>query len=164
MKRIRAILLAAVAGLIIGLGGVYALKPLAPTWPLAEGLTIAGKAIPATADPHAWLAEHREQALDRKVVILFMDQVDEEASLEELGVTLDVAAMAQRAQAVSHAGSLVTCWREAAAARRGEHDIPNIWRFDETVARKYLERVIKHYGESRWGKKAKKELSKLSEG
>jgi vancomycin resistance protein YoaR len=90
------------------------------------GLRIDGEA--ATGDVRA-MVEARAHALEGRRVRLVVREGDAvrpviEATLGELGVSVDVDAVASRALRLGRSDDLLTCARLADRARRGELDVP----------------------------------------
>ncbi len=137
MKRFVAIALSVSLGIALGLAAVPVVEPRLPTSPTVVGLTIGGRPVPARTAPRSWLAE-RERVLLERAVVLRHGEARFEATLAELGATVDISRTLSAAEAVGHRGSVVRRLRETAQARRGEIDIPLVWTLDEAVATRYL--------------------------
>ncbi|APR82403.1 Vancomycin B-type resistance protein VanW [Minicystis rosea] len=109
-----------------------------PRAPVLEGLSIGDRRAPDGAPGVvAWLWARREAALQRSVRFRHEQQLFE-STLGEAGVTIDVEATLAQAEAVGQSGTVIRRLREAARARRGEIDIPLVWKVDEAKARALL--------------------------
>lgn len=114
--------------LLVGTGSALAWShaEYVPGEGLAKGLRIEGEAVPKDADPSAWVKERADSLLARRVKLRLANvpEFEGEASLEELGVRVDVERVVTLARAVGHNGGLAERIHEGLRARRGEIDIP----------------------------------------
>lgn len=126
-----------IASLVLGLSLGSLVDYAWPTAPLAAGLLIDDRVVPAGSAPEAWLAARREE-LRQRMVHLRAEDVTTTTTLGELGIEIDVPATLARAEQFAHRGSVVRRLREAHEARRGEVSLPLAWRFDREAARARL--------------------------
>jgi vancomycin resistance protein YoaR len=106
-----------------------------PRSPVVRGLTVDERRVP-DGEPGvlAWVWGRREAARARTVRFRHEDQLFE-ATLGEAGVDVDVEATLAQAEKIGHEGSTWHRLRESEKARRGEIDVPLVWKVDETRAR-----------------------------
>lgn len=124
--------------LIAGSTAAVAAHRFGPRSPVLEGLSIGDRRVPER--PQAvveWLWARREAARDRTVRFRFEDTLHE-AKLGDAGVTIDVPATLALAEKIGHEGSWPRRFREARRARKGEIDVPLVWKIDEQKAREHL--------------------------
>ena len=137
VKRSVAIALAVSLGIVLGLAAVPVVEPRLPVSPLVVGLTIGGQPVPARTAPRDWLLE-RERRLLERVVRLRHGEASFEASLADMGAAIDIPRTLAAAELVGHRGSVIRRLRETAQAKRGEIDVPLVWRLDEAVAARFV--------------------------
>lgn len=111
-----------------------------PESPFVKGLFVGERRLPPAGEVGDWMQARREAVQGQRLVLRAAD-LTEELTYADLGVDLDLAATQEAALAVGHRGSLLERVREAQAARRGEIDVPLVYRVDETKARSALERI-----------------------
>ena len=126
--------LGSVAGVGAGVGAHLTL----PTGPITRGVAIATERVPERGSVPEWLAARAESVRARKVIFSSGEQRFE-TTLGEAGVDLDIGATMAGAIAVGHAGGPMRRLKEAQAARRGQVDVPFVYRFDGDRARRLLE-------------------------
>ncbi|HEY4122296.1 MAG TPA: VanW family protein [Byssovorax sp.] len=134
------LLLALGIGSCVGLGVAVGAHAVLPESPVVRGLSIGGERVPVTGSVATWLAARDAEVRARPVHFRFDDRVFD-ATLGEAGVSLDVAATMQAAEAVAHTGSFSARMSATRAARRGEIDVPLVYAFDEADAAKALEAI-----------------------
>lgn len=118
-----------------GLGfGAYGLMPASP---LAAGVFIGEQRPPEGASPSEWLMRRSRDLQDRVVHLRHEDEVID-ATLGDVGVSIDVAATLDRAEIVGHTGGVVRRVRDGLKARRGEIDVPLVFHVDRERARAFL--------------------------
>lgn len=106
-----------------------------PRAPFVAGLSIGDRRVPDGAPGVvAWLYARREAALSRPVRFRHDDQLFD-STLGAAGVTIDVEGTLAQAERVGHEGSIADRLRAAAAARRGEIEIPLRWKIDAEKAK-----------------------------
>lgn len=109
-----------------------------PRAPVVRGLTIDARRVPDGAPGVlAWLWGRREAARARAVRFRKDGELFE-ATLADAGVDVDVEATLERAEKIGHEGSAWHRLRASEKARRGELDVPFVWKVDETRARALL--------------------------
>ncbi len=140
MKRRFAILLSLAIGSMAGLGAVAVVVPQLPRSPLVEGLAVGGERVPEGISADSWLRDREALLTERRLTLRYGEQTFE-ATRAAVGVRVDRAATLNRAQDVGHRGSIWTKLEEAKAARRGEVNVPIVYRLDGDVARSYLRRL-----------------------
>lgn len=119
----------------VGLGfGAYRVLPASP---LAAGVFIGEQRPPDDTSPSEWLIARSRDVAKRAVHLRHESEVID-ATLGELGVSIDVAATLERAEAVGHTGSTIRRIRDGQRARRGEIDVPLVFHVDREKARAYL--------------------------
>ena len=126
----------ALASLVVAGGGVT--LRLAPRSPVVEGLSVGDRRVPER--PQAvieWLWARRE-ALRSRAVRFRSTETIYESTLGAAGVTLDVPATLALAEKIGHEGSWLRRFRDARRARRGEIEVPLVWKVDEAKARELL--------------------------
>ena len=116
---IAALLLCAGAATVAG-----ALAVLPPEGGAARGLRVGGALIPEGGRPRAAVEERARRVLARRIRLTWGGEEVLQASLAELGATVDVAAAAAQAARIGHEGGLLERLDAALAARRGGVDIP----------------------------------------
>jgi vancomycin resistance protein YoaR len=124
----------------IGVGAGFGAHHVVPESPLVRGLLIGDRFVPGRGSPEAWLTQ-RAQAFGSRIVRFRLSDQTFEATLDEVGVRLDVAATIERARGIGHTGPLLTRLREARKARRGEIDVPLVWSIDKPLASAFFERI-----------------------
>lgn len=121
-----------------GAAAAVAAHRYGPRSPVVEGLSIGDRRVPdRSQDVVAWLWARREAARDRIVRFRYEGELHE-AKLGAAGVTLDVPATLALAERIGHEGATIQRFREARRARRGEIDVPLVWKVDEAKARELL--------------------------
>jgi vancomycin resistance protein YoaR len=125
-------------GALAGIGGGLLAHRYVPESPVVRGLYIGDGRVPdRPASIAAWLTARREAARRRTVRFHHEGRIFE-ATLEQAGVSIDVAATLAAAQPIGHRGSAMARLREAERARRGQIDVPIVWTVDEARARALL--------------------------
>ncbi len=124
----------------VGLGAVGGLgaHSLLPRSPYAEGLWLGGRPLPKAREVGGLIDELRAEVRARPVYLHHGEEFTE-VTYGELGVDLDISATLAQAERVAHTGSLAERIREARAAKRGEIDLPLVYRVDLVKARVVLE-------------------------
>lgn len=118
-----------------GLGlGAYRILPASP---LAYGVFIGEQRAPEDASPSEWLTRRSRDLAKRKIYLRYETEVIA-ATLADVGVSIDVAATLERAEAIGHKGSTIRRIRDAERARRGEIDVPLVFYTDREKARAFL--------------------------
>jgi vancomycin resistance protein YoaR len=133
LRRSTTIALALGLGIAIGIGGVPLAAPSVPTTPYLLGLTVGGEPIPADRATRPWLYA-RDDAFRAETVVLRHGEHRWEVTRGELGASIDVEATLARARALGHDGTVIRRMREARAARRGQLDVPLVYRLDHEIA------------------------------
>ncbi len=139
MKRWGSIALPIAIGVVIGLGGTVAVEPRLPTAPFVRGLRVGGEQVAEGSDLRARI-EARDAAFRDAPVLLKHGDTRIDTTYGALGASVDIDATVRAAEAVGHSGSLIKRLRETQAARRGDIDVPLVYRLDETLARGLLEK------------------------
>jgi vancomycin resistance protein YoaR len=124
----------------IGVGAGFGAHHVVPESPLVRGLLIGDRFAPERGSPEAWLGQRAKDMGARIVRFRFEDKTFE-ATLDEVGVRLDVAATLERARSIGHTGPLMTRLREARRARAGEIDVPLVWAIDKARASAFFQRI-----------------------
>lgn len=115
-----ALLLCGAAG--AATGGALALLPRDDE--IARGLRVAGEDFPAGTSPRAAAQARARDLLARRARLTWGDEVVLEASLAELGATVDVDALAGEIASVGREPELPARLASAYDARQGRVDIP----------------------------------------
>ncbi len=123
----------------MGVGGIAYVVPRYPQSPTLEGLRIGGVAFVVGGDLGAVLRTRNETFRERALV-LEGDGTRHDVTMGEIGGSIDVHATRMAAEAAGQGGSLVKRWKRAAAARRGEIDVPIVYRLNREKARGYVTR------------------------
>jgi len=132
----KVLLASGLLALACGAGG--AVHRYAPRSPVVEGLRIDDRRVPDGAPGVvAWLWARRDAAQARSVRFRHDGQLFE-ATLGDAGVDVDVDATLAQAEKVGHEGSFWRRLREARQARRGEIDVPLVWKVDAAKAKALL--------------------------
>jgi vancomycin resistance protein YoaR len=126
--------LGAVAGVGSGVGAHLTL----PTGPVTRGVFIGERRAPERGSLPEWLGARAEELRARRVFFSTGERRFE-STLGEAGIEIDIAATLAQATEVGHRGGPLRRLKEARAARRGEVDVPLVWRFDRDRARRLLE-------------------------
>src|SRR5262245_54602282 len=87
------------------IGGAHALLPAEGA--VAKGVRVAGVTVPEGAPAQATAEEAAEALLERRFTFTWGDEHLLEASLAELGATVDVGAIAAKIAAIGHEGGLI---------------------------------------------------------
>lgn len=124
----------------IGVGAGFGLHYVMPESPYVKGLLVGDRYLPSRGSPEAWLAGRREAARGRIVRFRHEDHTFE-ATLDEVGVSVDVGATLLRAREVGHRGAFFEDVREARRAREGQIDVPLVWAINRERASAFFERV-----------------------
>ncbi len=127
-------------GACVGVGGGALAHALMPRSPVVRGVFIGERRLPDHLSAATWLAARNEQVRERVVHLRHEDQIFD-ATLAEAGIEIDIGKTIAAAAAVGRSGSIRDRVREAARARRGEIDVPLVWRIHADQARALLERV-----------------------
>ena len=127
-------------GASVGVAGASVAHRFVPESPIVRGLFVGERRVPDRGSAAAWLTGRRDTMRARIVHFRGDDQVFD-ATLGELGVSVDVAATIERAEIVGHQGTLLRRLRESERARRGDIDVPLVWHTDRSKARALLERL-----------------------
>ncbi len=134
-------------GSLAGIGGGVGAHFLMPRSPIVEGLTIGDRRVPDAGSIEAWLDAQRPRIERRVARFTHKDQVFE-ATLGELGVSIDVSATLANARTVGHTGSLKRRLREAREAKRGGVDVPLVLSFNRDKAAAVIAAWAPHVAES----------------
>ncbi|MEJ7734902.1 MAG: VanW family protein [Polyangiaceae bacterium] len=126
--------LGAVAGVGTGVGAHLTL----PTSPVTRGVSIGDRRAPERGSLAEWLGARADDLRARRIYFSSGERRFE-TTLAEAGVELDIGATMALAAEVGHRGGPLRRLAEARAARRGEVDVPLVWRFDRDRARRLLE-------------------------
>lgn len=127
-------------GLSLGVAGGVGLHRVLPASPYVEGLYVGSQKAPAAGEVGGWLDARREEVRGRTIILRASDRTYE-STYGELGIDIDIGATLEAAARVGHVGSLKDQIEIAEKARRGEIDVPLVYRFDENAAMPYLEKV-----------------------
>jgi vancomycin resistance protein YoaR len=139
VKRWHSIMLSVGLGTAMGVAGIAYVAPRYPKSPTLEGLKIAGIELAVGSDLHAVL-EERDAEFRARTVILEGDGTQHEVTMGDIGGEIDIRATLVAAFAKGQNGSYVKRWRQAAAARRGEVDIPIVYKLDRQTAQTFVQR------------------------
>jgi vancomycin resistance protein YoaR len=135
LTSVRATAFAAVLGLSLLAGAGASVYRYWPRSPVARGVTIEDRRVPDGAPGvAAWLAARSEAAKARTVRFRYEGHVFE-ASFETAGIELDADETLDEAKKVGHEGSIWRRLRESEKARRGEIEVPPVWKVDGMKAR-----------------------------
>src|SRR5262245_32568834 len=115
---------AALVGVAFGasVGTVRALLPREGA--VAKGVRVAGVTVPEGAPAQATAEAAAEALLERRFTFTWKDERLLEASLAELGATVDVGAIATKIASIGHDGGLIQRIDASLEARRGHIDLP----------------------------------------
>jgi vancomycin resistance protein YoaR len=91
---------------------------------VARGVRIGGVAVAQGQDAHAAAEAAARRALDRKVALSWGRETLVEATVAELGGSVDVAALARAAETVGRRGDVFARLDDVLEARRGAVDLP----------------------------------------
>ncbi len=141
--RVRTLLLGLGLLSLAGAGAGVAVHRCWPRSPDVEGLSIGDRRSPGGPAVVGWMWGRAEAARARTVRFRYEAQFFE-ATLADAGVTLDVEATLAEAEKVGHQGSLWHRLREAAQARRGEIEVPLVWKVDAQKAQDLLATYAPH--------------------
>jgi vancomycin resistance protein YoaR len=131
-------------GSALGVGlGVTAHRVL-PASPVAKGVFIGQQRLPDDRVASEWLLS-RSAALKKRTVHLRHEAEVIDATLGDLGVSIDVVATMEKVERVGHLGSWVRRVREAQKAKRGEVDVPLVFYVDRDKASAYLATVAERF-------------------
>lgn len=122
-----------------GVGYVYA-----PRSPVVQGLFVGDQRVPDVGSPVTWLNDRQTRVLEWGVRLYYDGEIFD-ASFAQLGIEIDVKATLDRAGEVGHSGSFMRRMHEAAAARRGEMNVPLVYWVDDTKARAFLETIASKF-------------------
>lgn len=105
--------------------------PRAQAWLERDwGILVGEQVPPSDGDLEAWLAR-RERALGARQITLVSDGWTENATFDELGLSLDIARTAQAARlAAQSSASLLSELRRRVAPSPEIYDVPLVFRFD----------------------------------
>ncbi len=120
-------------GVGFGFGAHYAL----PSSPVAAGVYIGERRPPDGTSTSEWLMA-RSASLKKRTVHLRRGDDVIDATLGELGVSIDVNSTLEVAEKIGHEGSLIRRVQEGRRARRGEIEVPLVFHLDREKARAYL--------------------------
>ncbi len=129
-----------IVGLAVGVSGGVGLHYTLPESPYVHGLFVGERPLPQGSQVGEWLETRREEVRSRPIILRAAD-LTFESTFGELGIDIDVAATLSNAAQVGHRGSLKERVLEAQRARRGEIDVPLVYRFDENRAQPMLEKI-----------------------
>jgi vancomycin resistance protein YoaR len=116
-------------------GGAYRYWPRSP---VARGVTIGERRVPDQGPTaRAWLSARAEAARYRTVRFHYEDRLFD-ATFADAGIEIDVDATIEEAEKIGHEGSVFRRLRESEKARRGEIEIPLVWKVDAAKARALL--------------------------
>jgi vancomycin resistance protein YoaR len=132
--------LAGLLAVVVGVSGGVGLHFTLPESPYVRGLVIGGHRIPEPARVGSWLDGRRQEVQGRTLILRAADRTYE-TTFGEVGIDLDLGATLAQAAEVGHRGSLKDRVAEARRARRGEVDVPFVYRFDENRAAPLLDRI-----------------------
>lgn len=130
-------MLSVVLGTGIGVSGIAYVAPRYPTSPTLRGLKIDGVEHEVAADLRE-LLEEKNAAFQARPVTLSGDAGEHQATIGDIGGTIDIGATLKAAYAKGHEGSYVKRWKEAQAALRGEIDIPVRYTLDRSIAERFV--------------------------
>lgn len=100
--------------------------------------------VPDVGSPVTWLNDRQTRVLEWGVRLYYDGEIFD-ASFAQLGIEIDVKATLDRAGEVGHSGSFMRRMHEAAAARRGEMNVPLVYWVDDTKARAFLETIASKF-------------------
>jgi vancomycin resistance protein YoaR len=124
-------------GSALGVGLGFGAYRVLPSSPVATGVFIGEQRPPEDTSASEWLLR-RSRDLQRRSVHLRYEAEVVDATLGDLGVSIDVVATLERAAAVAHSGSFIRRLRDGQKARRGEIDVPLVFHVDRERARAFL--------------------------
>lgn len=128
------------AGSVLGAGAGFGLHRSLPESPVVRGIFIGERRLPDSASPAQWLAE-RQEALGAREVTLVVGSLFVPTTYAELGVEIDIAETMRAASAVGHEGGLAERLRAAQAAKRGDIDIPIVYRVSRITAAQVVRKL-----------------------
>lgn len=131
-------------GVGLGVGGGLGAHALLPRSPYAEGVYVGGERLPPPREVGAFIDRLRAEVRARPVYLHYGEEFSER-TYADLGVDLDISATMAQVERVAHSGSLADRVREARAAKRGEIDVPLVYRVDLVKARGVLEELDARY-------------------
>lgn len=121
----------------LGVGLGFTAHHVLPASPVAHGVFIGERRPPDDVPASQWLIRRSDDLKKRVVHLQHEDQIID-ATLGQLGVSIDVAATLERAEKVGHSGSLIRRVRDGQKARRGEIEVPLVFYVDRERARDFL--------------------------
>lgn len=124
-------------GSALGVGLGFAAHHVVPASPVARGVFIGERLPPDDRTPTEWLMRRGDELRQRTVHLRHEDE-NIVTTLGQLGVSIDVNATLEGAEAVAHTGSIIRRLREAQKARRGQVDVPLVFHVDRERARAFL--------------------------
>jgi vancomycin resistance protein YoaR len=126
-----------VVGSLLGVSGAYGLDRVVPTSPYVRGLEVAGQGVPAPEDVTAWLEARATEAASGTLTLRY-GAFERSASYAELGLAVDVEGTRDAALRVGHEGTVFRRYRESEAAKKGDVDVPFVWRLDRDKTHAFL--------------------------
>jgi vancomycin resistance protein YoaR len=109
-------------------GGAYYARAVLPRGDVLPGVRVDGALVPPNGDVRALAAERAAKVKAIHVRLMAPDEtgghVLKEATLEELGVDVDVDAVARTARGIGQGADILTEYELVKAARAGRFDVP----------------------------------------
>lgn len=121
----------------LGVGLGFTAHHVLPASPVARGVFIGERRPPEDTSPTEWLIRRSEDLKQRKVHLQHEDEIID-ATLGQLGVSIDVNATLERAEQIGHTGSIIRRLRDTQKARRGEIEVPLVFFVNRERARDFL--------------------------
>ncbi|MEZ4301426.1 MAG: VanW family protein [Polyangiaceae bacterium] len=127
-------------GSTLGVGLGLGAHRILPASPIAVGVQIGEQLPPDGETPSEWLMARSRDLAHRKVHLRHETEIID-ATLGELGVTIDVVGTLEAAEKVGHEGSVIRRVLEGRKARRGEIQVPLAFHVDREKAAAYLGKI-----------------------
>jgi vancomycin resistance protein YoaR len=121
------------AGTVTGTA-LWAERRYLPEEGLLPGTRIDGAVVPAGADTKTFVEERAKATLARRLQVMLDGRVVADQSLADLGVSVDVDRVVAAARAQGKNGDLLGRIELAERARKGELDVPLVYRIDRNAA------------------------------
>ena len=121
----------------LGVGLGFTAHHVLPASPVARGVFIGERRPPEDTSPTEWLIRRSEDLKQRKVHLQHEDEIID-ATLGQLGVSIDVNATLELAEQIGHTGSIIRRLRDTQKARRGEIEVPLVFFVNRERARDFL--------------------------
>jgi len=125
-------------GSVLGVAGGVGAHEILPRSPVVRGMFIGGKRLPDGDSPATWLTARRDKLRDRVFYFVHGDHLFE-TTLGEAGIEVDIPATLALAEQVGHRGGPLARVKESWAARKGQEDVPLVWRLNRYRAESLFE-------------------------